>query len=116
MEFKDARSYWRATCEDCPFITGDYGERQYPSAEFRDTIEGEHAAERWAIAHREANPGHSPTVNAVTSWTMTVVEHLDDAVMIALFGHKCRGCDGSAMRCVQAGRGRKCCPDCDHRP
>src|SRR6478735_11716172 len=117
MEFKDARSYWRATCEDCPFVIGrDYGERQYPSAEFPDGPKGSWAADRWAIDHREANPGHSPTVTSVTSWTMTVVEHLDHDAITALFGAKCRGCDRSAMRCVQAGRGRKCCPDCDHRP
>lgn len=118
MEFSNARTYWRAECQDCPYTIGlDYGERQYPSEQFEgNTDEARWAAERWAIAHREANPGHNPTANAVTSWTMTVVEHLDHDAIAALFGAKCRGCDGSAMRCVQAGRGRKCCPDCDHRP
>jgi hypothetical protein len=118
MEFKNPRSAWRAKCEDCPFTIGpDYGERVYPFVEdFPDTDAGRWAAERRAIEHREANPGHNPTVLSVTSWTMSVVEHLDHDAINALFGAKCRGCDGSAMRCVQAGRGRKCCPDCDHRP
>ncbi|AKF14489.1 hypothetical protein SEA_FLAGSTAFF_52 [Mycobacterium phage FlagStaff] len=87
MEFTEPRSGWAAECEDCPFTIGeDYGQRIYPRWEFDDTDDGRHLAERWAIQHRTANPGHSPTVNQFHRWTMTHVEHLDVKLLATLFG------------------------------
>lgn len=78
---------WRAECSDCPaVIEPDYGARVFPSEEFEDTDAGRHAAERWAIEHRTANPGHNPTVNPFTRWTMTLVEPIAPAVLEAIFG------------------------------
>lgn len=87
MEFTEPRSGWAAQCEDCPYTIGeDYGQRIYPRWEFDDTDDGRHTAERWAITHRTANPGHSPTVTQFHRWTMTHVEHLDVKVLRTLFG------------------------------
>ncbi|AKF14555.1 hypothetical protein SEA_CAMBIARE_53 [Mycobacterium phage Cambiare] len=73
MPFTDPTSGWAATCEDCPFtIDEDYGHRVFPRWEFDDTDEGRWTGERWAIAHREANPGHNPTVLHFHRWTMTL--------------------------------------------
>ena len=87
IDYSNPRSGWAAKCEDCPFtIEPDYGARVFPGEQFERTDEGRHAAERWAIDHRTANPGHSPTVTEFHSWTLTAVEHLDVNVLRTLFG------------------------------
>lgn len=79
-------SGWSAECEDCPFeIEPDYGARVYPREEFPDTLEGSWAADRWAIAHREANPGHNPTVRQFMRWTITLPADVPATVLHTLF-------------------------------
>ena len=103
MEFADPRSGWRAQCDDCPGVREPaYGAMVYPGEEFEHTDDGRHAAERWAIDHRTANPGHSPTVTEFHRWTMTHVEHLDVNLLEAMFG---------APRRVMLGDN----PSCQHR-
>lgn len=95
-EFYRAGGYWRrrtplragwvAECDDCPgVVEPDYGALVYPREEFVDTDCGRWAAERWAIAHREANPGHSPTVQAFARTTFTLAENIDPEVWRRLF-------------------------------
>lgn len=87
ISYDDQRTGWAAECTDCPFTIGaEYGQRIYPREEFPDTDQGRWAAEHWAIDHRTEHPGHNPTVNLFTRWTMTVVEHLDVNLLRTLFG------------------------------
>lgn len=67
-------------------IEPDYGARVFPNEEFEATDAGRHAAERWAIEHRTANPGHNPTVNPFTRWTMTIVEPINAELLALIFG------------------------------
>lgn len=77
---------WAAECDDCPGVREpDYGALVYPREEFEATDCGRWAAERWAIAHREANPGHNPTVKQFARTTFTLAENIDPEVWRRLF-------------------------------
>lgn len=77
---------WRAECDDCPgVIEPDYGARVFPGTEHPDTDPGRWAAERWAIDHRTANPGHNPTVLHFQRMTLDVVDMRPD-LLRTLFG------------------------------
>ncbi|QBP30267.1 hypothetical protein KDW77_gp53 [Mycobacterium phage Pinnie] len=66
---------WRAECDDCPGVREpDYGALVYPHAEHPNTDRGRWDAERWAIDHRTANPGHSPTVCRFERFALAVTD------------------------------------------